>query len=400
MSQLLVNKDNWPLVSSRLASPSDPEDYNDAACERLMEFINPWVVDVKNIRPQFKAFNKILMIDFESQAERDYYNQAYERYLEEVGKIKARGDEGAASNFAVLVEWLKFRQAAEFTRRKYLARRMYHAVQEGYSAISASNFKATIAGIVLELHKTYKVPRGAISLIWGGDRIYVGEKEKYSLEDMQDILKRVMLGDDIPKSVLNEIKRQLQASNAGLVDIPSYLNLGPQTLAARQDEIDRFQLGNSLYCCFNFKSGGVGLSLHHSDELTKEKCRRKDNGYVYLDDILSIPTRPRCSFLAPTYSAIELVQGLGRAPRIASLSDTMQTLVFYRGTVETSVAAVTSAKLKCLTKIVRQREDWSDLILNSHRDKQTVIVPDEETIDGKELFELDNIEDNDENDDD
>lgn len=391
---LTLNSQNWPIFSSRIASPSPPDDYNEAAIERLVDYIHPWIVDVKNIRPQFKTINKIQMIDFETPADREYYQKAFERYLLEINKIKSQGDEG--NPFLILVEWLKFRQAAEYIRRRYLARKMYEAVQDGYAAGCACNFKATIAGIVVELHKTFKIPRANISLIWGGDSIYTAAPEDiYSDEEIQDILARVMRGEEIKVSILNKIKRQLQAQNAGLGEIPPGLDLGPQNFVKRQEEIDRFQSGKSLYSIFNFKSGGIGLSLHHSDALTEQKCRRKPNGYAYPEDIPNIPTRPRRSFLAPTYSAIELVQGLGRYPRIASLSDTIQTLVFYKGTIEAQVAAVTSNKLKCLSKVVRQKEDWSDLIMNKDKykgevTKEGAVIPREtEEIDGEELFNVD-----------
>lgn len=390
---LTINEDNWPVFSRRISSPGAPEDYNEAAVERLMEFLHPWVIDVKNFRPQFRALNKILMIDFETVAEREYYNRAYERYCVEVSKLKAKGEE-SGTGFAILVEWLKFRQAAEFVRRKWIARNMYNAVAEGYAAGCACNFKATIAGIVLELHERYKVPRSNISLIWGGDTMYSSAPEDlYTDQEIQDILMQSLRGEVIPPSVTRRITKQLTAQNAGLGELPPGLDLGPQDFKKRQIEIDRYQRGDSLYSIFNFKSGGIGLSLHHSDQLTKQKCRKKDNGYAYVEDIPTIPTRPRHSFLAPTYSAIELVQGLGRYPRIASLSDTIQTLVFYKGTIEQAVAATVSRKLKCLSKVVRQREDWTDVIVQSAKGgggaKQLEYVPDEEEIDGSELNNID-----------
>src|SRR6185369_16354832 len=139
--------------------------------------------------------------------------------------------------------------------------------------------------------------------------------------------------------MLRDIKQQLMYDAEGIGDLPVELDLGPQDYVKRQVEIDRFQAGSSDYCLFNFKSGGVGLSLHHSDELTTIKVRRKPHsGYAYVEDIPSIPTKPRLTYLTPTFSAIELVQGLGRAARITSLSDTRQILLFYKHTIEEKVA--------------------------------------------------------------
>ena len=64
-----------------------------------------------------------------------------------------------------------------------------------------------------------------------------------------------------------------------------------------------------------------------------------------------------------------MVQGLGRAPRLTSLSVTKQTLLFYRGTVEDEIADIVSQKLRCLTKVVRQKESWSDVIVGGDKSK-------------------------------
>jgi hypothetical protein len=402
---LTINEDNWPVFSRRIASPAAPEDFVEASVEILMDYIHPWIVDVKNVRSQFNAINRIQMIEFDNDRDREYYQSAVERYYEEVNKIQ--DSDSANKGFMLLVEWLKLRQAAEFVRHKYFARKMVAAVKEGYAAVCACNFKATPAATILELHNTFKVQREDISIIWGGDRAYSGDdSQKYSMQEIEDILEKLMRNEPVEKAVTKAVRLQLQAQNAGLGQIPSYLKLGPQNFKLRQEEIDRFQSGKSKYCFFLFKSGGVGLSLHHSDQLTREKVRRNaKNGYAMVEDIPKIPTRPRATFLAPTYSAIELVQGLGRAPRIASLSDTIQTLVFYKGTIEESVARVTSSKLRCLAKVVRQKENWEDLILNNKgvESRDTALrndkVPDEESFDGRELFEIDDIgEDEDEQD--
>ncbi|NBQ70823.1 MAG: hypothetical protein EBU46_19130, partial [Nitrosomonadaceae bacterium] len=120
----------------------------------------------------------------------------------------------------------------------------------------------------------------------------------------------------------------------------SVMKLGTQSVKARQQEIDAFQSGKTKVCVFTFKAGGVGLSLHHHDDTCKQ----------------------RESVIAPCYSAIELVQGLGRAPRLTSLSETVQTMLYYKGTIEEHVADKVSQKLRCLKEVVRQRESWEDVI--------------------------------------
>ena len=107
----------------------------------------------------------------------------------------------------------------------------------------------------------------------------------------------------------------------------------------------------------------VGLSLHHSDEFTEFKCRRKPSGYVVEEDIPLVPVRPRRNFVALTYNAIELVQGVGRCPRLSSLSDTEQYIICYQGTIEVDIGYIVSKKLQCISSVVKQHEAWADIIM-------------------------------------
>lgn len=397
----LLDKLHWASYASFIASPSDPLEFNEAATERLMKSIGDYIVDVKNVRPQFKAMNRIKMIDFDSSADRQRYDNAYDKYCEAVNKL-----DGHTSSFAQLVEMLKFRQEAELIRAPFLAREMHEQVERyGMAAVCATSFKATTAKVAAILYSEYKVPREKMSLIWGGSAVFSANKEeKYSSGDVHKILAEVLSGKEVDVRVLKKMRAQLLADIAGVGSLPPELKLGPQDYETRQEEIDRFQSGAATYCLFNFKSGGVGLSLHHSDELTEVKCRRKpESNYAYEEDIPKIPTRPRVTFLAPTYSAIEMVQGLGRAPRLTSLSDTHQMIVFYKGTVEVGVAGAVSAKLRCLKKVVRQKEDWNDIILGKgkHDDDKTPqqilndsLPIDESSVADEDLLSTDSDDDN------
>ena len=81
--------------------------------------------------------------------------------------------------------------------------------------------------------------------------------------------------------------------------------------------------------------------------------------------------------LSPTWSPLELVQGLGRCGRLTSLSDTLQFLLFYAGTIEEKVAHKASKGLKCLKKVVRSKESWEDMIVNPDKydEKEVEEVP-------------------------
>ena len=93
------------------------------------------------------------------------------------------------------------------------------------------------------------------------------------------------------------------------------------------------------------KAGGAGLSLHHEHK----------------------QSRPRYCIIPPTYSAIQLVQLLGRAHRINSLSTTYQDCVWFRGTIEEQIAAKVQIKMRSLKEIVSRRETWLDLFIDKSK---------------------------------
>lgn len=368
---MIINPYNWPAIASNIAHPADPEDYDEAATERLMQLISPHIIDVKGVRYQFKATNRIQLISFDSPESEARYQSAYLRYLEAIGKM----EDEERSGFALLVEWLKFRQAAELERAPWIARNLVRVVNEGKAGVFGLNFIASIAMVTKLLVEQHGVSRDDISLIWGGSKLYTGKVVFYTMDEIREMLEATMLGQHVDPKKLIEVRKQLIASQSGLGDLDPALRLGPQSAEERQNEIIKAQSGKSNYIGYSFKSGGVGLSLHHCDEYTKEKVRRKkDSNYAVEEDIPKIPTRQREGFYSPTYSAIELVQALGRCPRITSLSNTLQTLVYFRGTIEQQVAAVTSAKLKCLRKIIRNpdQRSWEDMIVQSAKKKEVI----------------------------
>lgn len=370
-----LSNESWADYASHISGhESEPEEYNQAAVKRLMESLDPYIVDVKGVRPQFNALNSIQLIRFQTDEERMFYEEAWNKYEERRKKIEGFELSGGQSKFLILAQFTIFRKAAELCRAERLADAMYESVQAGQAACLAVNFKGTIRRVVQILDAKYGVSRDNISLIWGGGKTAKNEKQKKKekLDAAPDVL-----------ALLGELGMSMDDLKLGDVDeyvdddkdnaISHRLRLGNQSKSERQKEIDRFQSGKSLYCMFTFKAGGVGLSLHHTDEMTKEKCRRKKNNWVHVEDVAKIPTRPRVCFLAPTFSAIELVQGLGRCPRLTSLSDTTQVVIFYQGTIEERVAAIVSQKLRCLREVVRTRESWEECIVNHHSDTTPLV---------------------------
>lgn len=361
---MLIDKEHWSDWANGIAHPADIMDYSPAAMERMMNVIHPYVVDVKGVRSQFNAHNRVELISFKTKEERAFYDAAWDRYEMMKRKIEGYDLSGGQSAFLILAQFTIFRKAAELCRAEYLADLMYEAVQNGKAACVAVSFKGTIRRIRKILYEKYGVQNDDVSLIWGGGKTKKTKKQKKAEVITKDAVMMELLKEcGITTDVLGIADVEEYVDDDPADDWTSKLDLGTQSMKARQDAIDRFQSGKSHYCMFTFKAGGVGLSLHHTDEFTKQKCRRTKNNWVVEEDIPLIPTRPRVCYLAPTFSAIELVQGLGRCPRLTSLSDTEQIIIFYGGTIESRVAAIVSQKLRCLRKVVRTRESWESCIV-------------------------------------
>lgn len=360
-----LTNETWPAYAAAIAAPSKPDDYNEAAVERLMKDLELYVIRVKGVRPQFDAINGIEMISFETKEEKQYYDDTERRYMEKKAKMEAMIMAGSMSSSGIwpLVLLNERCMAAELCRKHHLAKKLKQAVDEGFAGVCALKCKATMIAVVKILVNDYNIPRDMISLVWGGGQTQLTDKQKAKAKIKLLSAKFEAMGMSSEEMIadmdLEEVEDRI------IEELDPELRLGPQSQEERQVEIDKFQSGKSIVCLYTFKAGGVGLSLHHSDEFTKEKVRRKESGYAVEEDIKNIPVRPRRTFVAPTYSAIELVQGLGRAPRLTSLSNTRQTLLFYRNTVEEDVADIVSLKLRCLSRVVRMRESWQDVIVET-----------------------------------
>jgi len=364
-----LTNNTWLPWAKAIAAPADINDYDAPAMARFMEAMSEFVVDVKGVRPKYPARNRVEKISFATQAQRDQYALAWERYQREMELLRGQAKE--LGTFQQLVIMMKFNQAAELIRHEEFSKRIVRINGEGKAAVLAVKFKETIGATVKDLIKTYNYKRSDISIIWGGmggtfsadGKVKLKEKKLplstfkcLGPEDL-DMLKslniRLLIFDGDDKNIVQEVElsqemeEREKLNKAGLKSIDSVdlatMRLGNQSRSSRQSEIDAFQTGRTKVCIFTFKAGGVGLSLHHHDDT----CLQRE------------------SVIAPCYSAIELVQGLGRAPRLTSLSETVQTMLYYKGTIEEHVADKVSQKLRCLKEVVRQRESWEDVIVNA-----------------------------------
>jgi len=103
---------------------------------------------------------------------------------------------------------------------------------------------------------------------------------------------------------------------------------GNQTAEERQKAIDRFQADRSRVILCNTAAGGVGISLH-------------DLRGIY----------PRLSLLSPAYSAINLVQCLGRIHRAGGKSKSIQRIIFAAGCIEEEACKAVKKKIECINTL-------------------------------------------------
>lgn len=131
--------------------------------------------------------------------------------------------------------------------------------------------------------------------------------------------------------------------------------VGGQSAREREQMREDFQIGKRDIMLLTVRAGGVGISLHHDRPATK----------------------PRYIVIPPTWSAIDLVQVLGRGHRLTSLSPTLQEILWYGDTIEDDVKARVELKTKCLSKAVTAKETFTDIF-----EKAAVgeIISNEETL--------------------
>ena len=351
LSGKLITNETWNFFAEAVSTKGDPQMHSPAAMERLMRAFKDDVIRMRTPSGKFHARNKCVEIAFPNDAGRRFYEQAFERYLEEKARVSETPSMGRMQQ---LVAENKFLAAADLVRAEVLAVEGDRAVKDGYAAVLVCRNRPTIAKLVrLFTSPQFGYTRDDISLIWGGDDLY-SKSARLTAEQIRSILDDMAVGKPVSSKNKKLLTRQLQESAEDTLLVESSdnnLRLGNQNKKQRQSEIDRFQTGKTKICIFTYSAGGVGLSLHHTDH----------------DDLGNpVVLRPRRTFLGPTYSAQDFVQGLGRAHRsIFSLSDTIQTIMFFSGTIEMKVMRIVSKKLKCLSKVIQARESWQSAILKA-----------------------------------
>ena len=96
----------------------------------------------------------------------------------------------------------------------------------------------------------------------------------------------------------------------------------------RQDNIDRFQSDKSRIILVSLQAGGTGLSLHDL------------NGKY-----------PRIAIISPSFSAVDIVQCLGRVHRVGAKTKAIQRIIYAANSVEEEICSAIKQKLNNLDTI-------------------------------------------------
>lgn len=101
---------------------------------------------------------------------------------------------------------------------------------------------------------------------------------------------------------------------------------GGQSDREREQDVAAFQADEKRICVANQAAGGVAIDLHDL------------NGKY-----------PRSSILSPTFSAVQLLQAMGRIHRAGALTPCYQTLAYVAGTIEERACQRVQSKIDNLT---------------------------------------------------
>ena len=135
----------------------------------------------------------------------------------------------------------------------------------------------------------------------------------------------------------DEINDQVEAGNSvvvfqcfhdsmdalkSMLKVPAVVIDGRRSESVRVQSVDTFQADDAPVCLAQIASGGVGVSLH---------AIRSDS-------------RPRVSYICPSYSASEVTQACGRIWRAGSYHKAVQNIILLAGSIETDVYSAVNRK--------------------------------------------------------
>jgi hypothetical protein len=394
----------------------DPRRANGAAMERFRDHMGALVVSPPNDPSKVKAINRCTLLDFKTDAERASYRKAEQEYVEAIKRVgKGISDRGLA-----MVQFMIYRAKCELLSVPYVVELALERWREGKAPVLAFSFQESVRDAMLALIEA-GIPRSKISLIWGGDKA-ITETEIFRADEagpwvltkikLDDVMQAVRDGvitalADLEAQTLEALKTSaaqlklpvptlnptLDVSDGWnieaavdwveehLLNLPiikeryrgvslkklrtryrkwtkyTYervkrdeneeaararreklhnLRLVAMSETERQSEIDRFQDGTTEFCIYTLSAGGTGVDLDHQ----------------------LAGVRPRHVYSTVCYYAEEFVQALGRAMRVATLSDVVQEIIFFNNTIAAKhVAPKLMKKVKAIAKIASSGDD-------------------------------------------
>lgn len=354
----------------------DPNEVTSTGMRRLIGYLEEHnsYDRVPTITTKYKRSQQVNLIPFSYDWQKADYKVAIDDYLRE----KEALGQSPATKRLELVEYMKLCMRAEEIRWPELSTKAHRDVQEGYQVTIACGYQQTIARVVTALARLgYK--RNDISIIWGGSDMFSPWEETYTEEEQEEIFSRAFQGEEIDIKVIKGLVKRIIQKHRRLsaedLQIMKDYNLGPQKDSERQEEIDRFQRGESKICLFTYKAGSVGLDLNHSSEYftLREDIYTVENA----DEPTFSVTRkdgkelghnlpcPRRGYLTPIANPVEFIQAMGRAHRLNSLSNTSYEILFFKGTFEEKSARILGPKLGSIAIATASRESWSALSRHS-----------------------------------
>lgn len=364
---------NFKRLALSITKGIDPAKHSPTAMKRFREHIDEYIVRVPPITTKYKSINVVRLINFSNGDQRREYEKAYEDYLVEKAKLNKGGNNLIKANQLMkLAIFRKFWERAESIKVDHFCKEISSHWKEGFAVGCCCHFQATIAKIVIKLVKDYSISRDEISLIWGGNEIFEPLGKRYSNDEIVKIFtSSIETGTDLSSKLVNSIIKQIKqdSRNISSSDL-EMLELGKQNYEQRQAQIDHFNSGRRNICLFTSKSGGIGLSLHHSEEyfLTRPDQYTRDtkepSNWLFNKELLPVPYYPkqRVFFGSPALSPIELVQYLGRLHRITSMSDTRQYIDYFADTSEEQAGRIVAPKLHSLGTLIGSKSDWTGIL--------------------------------------
>lgn len=352
-----ITRASFPAFARAIAAragckPSD----NDAKAiaEFRKEFMDCHIIPPRDPK-KFKAYNKVRMLEFENDRDRQFYAETMDRYFDELRRC-GKGDKSVSP----MTAFTKLCMSEEWLKCPYFAKLIDQSIREGRSAICGVRSQAALKEITRILVYDYGYTRDDISVIWGGSKIITKE---YLLEQV---------GPDLFTNLANYLTRMYQAPQSltqkqklGLQKYIKWareqvsfkeddesqahrhaelmkLRLNRQTLEERQDEMDVFQDGKTRICIFTLSAGGTGVDLDHQKP----------------------HVLPRDGYFTICYWAEEFMQALYRGMRIRTLSNINQYILFFADTlVANHTAPRLDAKLKAIRAGVTTGPELADEVI-------------------------------------